>query len=63
MLDTRSLSSDQPRRAPADPAARSAYVAELKRRYRAGTLDLRFEDFEIPDALLRLVYPELFRSR
>ena len=47
---------------PAPTSERAAYVAELRRRYLNGTLDevLCPADTEIPDALLKDLFPNLF---
>jgi len=49
--------------APLQPRARRRYVAELKARYQEGTLDkvLFPEGFEVPESLMRALFPELFR--
>jgi hypothetical protein len=50
------------RQAPLQPRARRRYVAELKERYREGTLDevLFPEGFDVPESLMRALFPELF---
>lgn len=47
---------------PEAPDARAQYVAELRARYLAGTLDevLIPEDAQVPDALMSALFPRLF---
>ncbi len=48
--------------APLQPQARKRYIAELRSRYLEGTLDevLFPEGFDIPESLMRALFPELF---
>jgi len=48
--------------APLQPQARKRYIAELRARYLEGTLDevLFPEGFDVPESLMRALFPELF---